>query len=98
MSKVELLPFCRQFSRPKREGSSRLGLREPSNHCEGWPPLRLPAVRSSEEWALSLLEQQSVSIHLGSFFGFDAEAYLVVSLLTPEARFDEGIRRLLQAL
>jgi aspartate/methionine/tyrosine aminotransferase len=61
----------------------------------GWyAPLRLPAVRSSEEWALSLLEQESVYVHPGSFFGFDVEAYLVVSLLTTEDVFVEGIRRI----
>ena len=63
----------------------------------GWyAALRLPAVRSSEEWALSLLEQESVYLHPGSFFGFDVEAYLVVSLLTPTVVFDEGIRRVLR--
>ncbi len=63
----------------------------------GWyVPLRLPAVRSSEEWALSLLEQESVYVHPGSFFGFDVEAYVVLSLLTPEDVFDEGIRRILR--
>jgi len=64
----------------------------------GWySPLRLPAVRSSEEWALSLLEDESVYVHPGSFFGFDVEAYLVVSLLAPEDVFDEGIQRILRA-
>ncbi len=64
----------------------------------GWyAALRLPAVRSSEEWALSLLEDESVYVHPGSFFGFDVEAYLVVSLLTPEDAFDEGVHRILRA-
>jgi aspartate/methionine/tyrosine aminotransferase len=64
----------------------------------GWySPLRLPAVRSSEEWALSLLEDESVYVHPGSFFGFDVEAYLVVSILTPEDVFDEGVHRILRA-
>jgi aspartate/methionine/tyrosine aminotransferase len=63
----------------------------------GWyAPLRLPAVRSSEEWALSLLEQESVYVHPGSFFGFDVEAYVVVSLLTPEDVFVGGMRRILR--
>ncbi len=65
----------------------------------GWyAPLRLPAVRSSEEWAVRLLEQESVYVHPGSFFGFDVDAYLVVSLLTPEDVFDEGVHRILRAL
>jgi aspartate/methionine/tyrosine aminotransferase len=62
----------------------------------GWyAPLRLPGVRSSEEWALSLLEDESVFVHPGSFFGFYTEAYLVVSLLTLTETFDEGVRRIL---
>jgi len=62
----------------------------------GWyAPLRIPAVRTSEEWALSLLEDESVYVHPGSFFGFDAEAFLVVSLLASEDVFDEGTRRIL---
>jgi aspartate/methionine/tyrosine aminotransferase len=65
----------------------------------GWyAPLRLPAVRSSEEWALSLLERESIYVHPGSFFGFDVEAYLVVSLLTPDDIFVEGIRRIVRNL
>jgi aspartate/methionine/tyrosine aminotransferase len=65
----------------------------------GWyAALRFPAVRSSEEWAISLLEEESVYVHPGSFFGFDVEAYLVVSLLTPEGEFDDGVRRILRAL
>ncbi|HEY7820313.1 MAG TPA: pyridoxal phosphate-dependent aminotransferase, partial [Vicinamibacteria bacterium] len=64
----------------------------------GWyATLRLPAVRRSEEWALSLLDEQSVYVHPGSFFGFELEACLVVSLLTPAGPFDEGLRRLLSA-
>jgi alanine-synthesizing transaminase len=65
----------------------------------GWyASLRLPAVRSSEEWALSLLREQSVYVHPGSFFGFDVEAYVVVSLLAPEEIFIEGVRRILRAV
>jgi aspartate/methionine/tyrosine aminotransferase len=55
-------------------------------------------VRSSEEWALSLLERESIYVHPGSFFGFDVEAYLVVSLLTPDDIFVEGIRRIVRNL
>ncbi len=63
----------------------------------GWyAAFRLPAVCSSEEWALSLLEQESVYIHPGSFFDFDVEAYLVASLLTLPDVLDEGVRRILR--
>ncbi|MDP9037143.1 MAG: pyridoxal phosphate-dependent aminotransferase [Myxococcota bacterium] len=56
--------------------------------------LRLPKTRTEEDWVLTLLEKDSVHVHPGHFFDFEQEAYLVVSLLTPEAVFHEGIRRL----
>ncbi len=61
----------------------------------GWyATLRLPRTRSEEQWAVSLLEQDGVYVHPGHFFDFESEAYLVASLLTPEAVFREGIERL----
>jgi len=57
--------------------------------------LRVPNVQSEEAWILELLTRDSVYVHPGYFFDFASEAYLVVSLLTPEATFDEGQRRLL---
>jgi hypothetical protein len=35
-------------------------------------------------------------VHPGYFFDFPREAFLIVSLLVPSARFDEGIERLLR--
>jgi hypothetical protein len=40
------------------------------------------------------LEEDSVYVHPGHFFGFEDEAYLVTSLLTPEATFSEGVARI----
>ena len=61
----------------------------------GWyATLRLPRTRSEEAWALALLEQDGVHLHPGHFFDFEAEAYLVASLLTPEETFREGLGRL----
>ena len=61
----------------------------------GWyATLRLPRTRSEEAWALALLEQDGVHVHPGHFFDFEAEAYLVASLLTPEETFREGLGRL----
>jgi aspartate/methionine/tyrosine aminotransferase len=57
--------------------------------------LRVPGVLSEEEWVLSLLAREGVYVQPGYFFDFPSEAYLVLSLLTPEATFDEGVRRLL---
>ena len=52
-------------------------------------------MRSEEEWALYLLGEQDVLVQPGYFFDFESEAFLVVSLLTPRAVFEEGIRRLI---
>lgn len=62
----------------------------------GWyAVLRVPATRSDEELALELLEKKDVYVHPGHFFDFQQEGFLVVSLITPEAMFLEGIKRLL---
>ncbi len=61
----------------------------------GWyATLRVPGTRSEEQWTLVLLEQDGVYVHPGHFFDFESEAYLVASLLTPQAVFREGIERL----
>jgi aspartate/methionine/tyrosine aminotransferase len=60
----------------------------------GWYAiLRVPAVRSDEELAIQLLERHSVLVHPGHFYDFPAEGYLIISLITPEPEFREGIRR-----
>jgi hypothetical protein len=61
----------------------------------GWyATLRVPRTRSELEWAVALVEEDGVHVHPGHFFDFEGEAYLVVSLLTEEATFQEAIRRL----
>ena len=65
----------------------------------GWyATLRVPATRSEEAWALELLEEDGVHVHPGHFFDFEREAYLVLSLLTPEAIFAEGVGRVVTRL
>jgi alanine-synthesizing transaminase len=61
----------------------------------GWYAiLRLPAVRSEEEWVLHLLEQYGVFVQPGYFFDFETTGpHIVVSLITPQDAFQEGIRR-----
>lgn len=65
-------------------------------HVEGgwYAVLRVPALRSSEDWACELLAHEDVYLHPGYFFDFATEAFLVVSLLTPEHVFREGVDRL----
>jgi alanine-synthesizing transaminase len=63
----------------------------------GWyATLRLPRTQSEERWALRLLEEDDVYVHPGHFFDYDEEAYVVVSLLTPELALHEGVRRIVQ--
>ena len=74
--------------------SSPVTLLEPEG---GWSAvLRVPATSTEEERALRLLETQGVLVHPGYFFDFPAEAFLVVSLLTPPAEFREGVARVLR--
>jgi alanine-synthesizing transaminase len=63
----------------------------------GWyATLRLPRTRSEEAWALGFLVEDGVQVHPGHFFDFDEEAYVIVSLLTLEGAFHEGVRRILE--
>jgi aspartate/methionine/tyrosine aminotransferase len=63
----------------------------------GWyAVLHLPRTRSEEAWVLGLLEEDGVYVHPGHFFDFEDEAYAIVSLLTIEATFEEGVRRIVQ--
>ena len=62
----------------------------------GWYAiLRLPQTRSEEEWALELLEKDSVLVQPGYFYDFEGEAFAVVSLLTQPEVFREGLGRIL---
>jgi alanine-synthesizing transaminase len=60
--------------------------------------LRLPRVQSEEDWVLELLERDSVHVQPGFFFDFRDEAYIVLSLLTPEATFDAGVERIVRRI
>jgi aspartate/methionine/tyrosine aminotransferase len=65
----------------------------------GWyAVLRVPATRSDEELAIDLLEKHEVYLHPGHFYDFPGEGYMVVSLITPEQDFREGLRRVLSTL
>ena len=64
----------------------------------GWYiTLQVPRVRSEEEWALKLLEEQGVLVQPGYFYDFYSEAFLVVSLLTEPGAFREGIEKIKSA-
>lgn len=64
----------------------------------GWyAVIRVPRIRTEEEWCCRLAEEEGVLLHPGYFFDFESEAYLVASLLPEEVRFREGMNRLLRA-
>ncbi len=65
----------------------------------GWEGVvKVPRVRSEEEWVLEMLERRDVLVQPGFFYDFEQEAYLVVSLLTPLEMFGEGVGRLREML
>jgi len=69
-------------------------------HVEGgWNAvLRVPVTRSDEELAIALVREQSVLVHPGHFYDFPSDGYLVLSLITPETEFGEGIAKVLEYL
>ncbi len=65
----------------------------------GWSVLlHRPAVDPDEACALRLLEATSTLVHPGSFFDLPGDGHLVISLLTPEAIFREGLGRIFPLL
>ncbi len=62
----------------------------------GWyASARLPRTRSELDWALDLL-RAGVLAQPGWFYEFDDEAWMVLSLLTPEDEFGQGVATLLR--
>jgi len=65
----------------------------------GWyAVLRIPATRPDEELAIDLLQKHGVYLHPGHFYDFPGEGHLVVSLITSEQDFREGMGRILSAM
>jgi alanine-synthesizing transaminase len=61
----------------------------------GWYAIvRVPETRTDEEWAIELVAHAGVHVQPGYFFDMGRGAYLVVSLLTPEPTFAEGMKRI----
>jgi alanine-synthesizing transaminase len=60
----------------------------------GWyAVVRMPDTATDEDFTIHALDA-GVLVQPGYFFDFEREPHLVVSLLTPEATFAEGVRRL----
>ncbi len=63
----------------------------------GWYAiLRNPVTQTDEELAVDLLRRKSVLVHPGHFYDFPSDGYLVLSLITAQTEFAEGIKRLLE--
>jgi aspartate/methionine/tyrosine aminotransferase len=65
-------------------------------HVEGgwYAIVQLPSLLDDEAWAVELLERRALLVQPGYFYDFEPGSYLVLSLLTPEPAFEEGIARL----
>jgi len=86
--RANLSELDRQLARQK--ACSRLEIQG------GWyAVLRIPVIRSDEEFAIELLQNSDVLVHPGHFYDFPTDGYLVLSLITPEEEFRDGIARLL---
>jgi alanine-synthesizing transaminase len=61
----------------------------------GWYAiLRLPAFQDDEAWALQLLEAERVLVQPGFFYDLAPMTCVVISLITEESEFAEGVSRL----
>jgi alanine-synthesizing transaminase len=69
-------------------------------HVEGgwYAVVRVPVTRTDEELAVDLLKRLSVLVHPGHFYDFPSDGYLILSLITNQGDFAEGVKRLLSAV
>lgn len=82
------------FLKKKVKDNTAIQLLSPEG---GWyAVLRIPAVKTEEEWILDFLVQDHVFVHPGYFFDFAEEAHLVLSLLPTSEVFEEGVKRVLR--
>jgi len=56
----------------------------------------VPATRSDEDLAIDLLENGGVYVHPGHFYDFPGDGFLILSLITSESDFADGIARVLR--
>jgi alanine-synthesizing transaminase len=85
---ANLAELDRQLARQK--SCSRLEIQG------GWyAVLRIPVIRSDEDFAIELLQCSGVLIHPGHFYDFPTDGYLVLSLIAREEEFRSGIAPIL---
>jgi aspartate/methionine/tyrosine aminotransferase len=75
----------------------------PSSACRvlqaegGWyAVLQVPSLQPEEDLVVDLVVSDGVLTHPGYFFDFSRDSFVILSLLTPEPSFSEGVRRLLR--
>jgi len=65
----------------------------------GWyATLRIPAIKTEEEWVLEFMREDHVSVYPGYFFDYEGGAFIVLSLIAPTVSFREGLERIIQRL
>jgi aspartate/methionine/tyrosine aminotransferase len=63
----------------------------------GWyAVVRVPVTRSDEELAIALVKEEAVVVHPGHFYDFPRDGYLVLSLITADEEFKQGVARTLE--
>jgi len=88
---VNLAEFDRQLAAQK--ACQRLSVEG------GWYTiLRVPVTQTDEELAVNVLRRKSVLVHPGHFYDFPSDGYLVLSLITAQDEFAEGIKGLLEVI
>ena len=96
-------PLLLDRMRTNLEQLDRALTREPA--CQrlaleaGWyVVLRVPVTQSDEALAIDILRKTKVLVHPGHFYDFASDGFLVVSLITPPATFQQGITRVFDGL
>lgn len=65
----------------------------------GWNAvLQLPRTRTEEDWVLAMLSAHDTLVQPGFYYDFESEPFLILSLLTHENMFREGVRLLAGAI
>jgi alanine-synthesizing transaminase len=64
----------------------------------GWyAVLRIPVIRSDEDFAIELLQSFGVLIHPGHFYDFPGDGHLILSLIAVQKEFRSGIAAVLES-
>ncbi len=84
------------YHRLQQDTASSLGCRVLRAEGGWYAVLEVPSFDTEENLVVKLLTSNRVLVHPGYFFDFPRESFLVLSLLTPEPAFAEGVGRLLR--